>query len=42
MSLEMSIDLPVLRSILVNRVKFYPADLSLDISIELPVLKGRF
>ena len=41
MSLEISIDLPVLRSILINRVKFYP-DLSLEISIELPVLKGRF
>ena len=41
MSLEISIALPVLRSILVNRVKFYP-DPSLDIYIELPVLKGRF
>ena len=41
MSLEISIALPVLRSILVNRVKFYP-DLSLDIYIELPALKGRF
>ena len=35
LSLEISIDLPVLRSILVNRVKFYP-DLSLEISMDLP------
>ena len=41
MSLEISIDLPVLRSILVNRVQFYP-DLPLETSIELLVLKGRF
>ena len=41
MSLEISIDLLVLRSILVNRVQFYP-ELSLETSIELLVLKGRF
>ena len=35
LSLEISIDLPVLRSILVNRVKSYP-DLSLEISMDLP------
>ena len=37
--MEISIHLPVIRSILVNRVKFYP-DLSLIISIDLPVLRS--
>ena len=42
LSLENSIDLPVLRSILVTRVKFYP-DLSLEISTDLPeCLKVNF
>ena len=38
-SLEISIDLPVLGSIVVNRVRFYPGA-SLEISIDLPVLRS--
>ena len=40
LSLEISINLPVLRSNVINRVHFYP-DLSLETSIDLPVLLSR-